>query len=151
MFTTFSGIASIGVFAAFFLQRLSCEKSFVTSLLKTSSLAADLRLLSVTSLLRSTLNSATQLAPNLRPLVEYEDRRWGGPAHIPVFESRCFLSSRIEGMNGIILMKEGKGSTIKAAREAAAYEVVKVLKSQPTITSREAALAPHNLGIAHDT
>lgn len=85
---------------------------------------------------RCILNSAVQLAPILKPKVEYEDRRGAGPAHTPCFECRCFVSSQIEELEGLILVKEGKGSSIKAAREAAATKVVKVLESQPSASSQ---------------
>lgn len=51
----------------------------------------------------------------------------GGPAHDTVFEARCFVSSKLEELAGLILVQEARAGSIKAAREGAAQKVVKYL------------------------
>lgn len=51
----------------------------------------------------------------------------GGPAHETIFEARCTVSSKQEELSGLIVYKDAKGKSIKAAREAAALKVVHYL------------------------
>lgn len=55
---------------------------------------------------------------------------------MPIFEARCFVSSKMDELDGLILVKEAKGASIKAAREAAAGKVVQLLLAQPTATAQ---------------
>lgn len=45
------------------------------------------------------------------------------------FEARCIVSSLLKELSGLILVKEAKGSSIKAAREGAAVKVRQCLLS----------------------
>lgn len=46
------------------------------------------------------------------------------------FEARCIVTSRLKELAGLILVKEAKGSSIKAAREGAAVKVRQYLLSK---------------------
>lgn len=80
--------------------------------------------------LRCTLNSAAQLAQTIKPVFEYDERRVSWPANVSVFEARCIVRSRLEELAGLILVKEARGSSIKAAREGAAVKVKVYLLSK---------------------
>ncbi|CBN78074.1 DEAD box helicase [Ectocarpus siliculosus] len=73
---------------------------------------------------RCTLNSAAQLAQTIKPVFEYDERKLkGSGVNTCFFEARCIVTSRLEELAGLILVKEAKGSSIKAAREGAAVKV----------------------------
>ncbi|CAM9621477.1 unnamed protein product [Scytosiphon promiscuus] len=72
---------------------------------------------------RCTLNSAAQLAQTIKPVFEYDERRVPGPPNASLFEARCIVRSNLAELEGLILVKEARGSSIKAAREGAAVKV----------------------------
>lgn len=49
-----------------------------------------------------------------------------------MFVARCFLISGMPELDGLIMYEEATGSSIKAAREAAASKVVATLLALPT-------------------
>lgn len=51
-----------------------------------------------------------------------------------VFEARCIVSSRLTELAGLILVKEARGHSIKAAREGAAVKVRQYLLSKDAST-----------------
>lgn len=63
-------------------------------------------------------------------MFDYDERKVDGEAHSPVFEARAIVRSTLEELNGLIVMKEAKGTSIKAAREAAAKRVLQYLLSK---------------------
>ena len=79
---------------------------------------------------RSSINTTAQLAHAIKPVLEYDERRLSlsgqGQAQ-DVFEARCFVWSRLEELKGLIVVKEAKGVSIKAARERAAQKIVQYL------------------------
>ncbi|CAN0178898.1 unnamed protein product [Ectocarpus sp. 6 AP-2014] len=80
---------------------------------------------------RCTLNSAAQLAQTIKPVFEYDERKLkGSGVNTCFFEARCIVTSRLEELAGLILVKEAKGSSIKAAREGAAVKVRQYLLSK---------------------
>lgn len=79
---------------------------------------------------RCTLHSAAQLAQTIKPVFEYDERRVAGPSSASLFEARCIVRSNLEELAGLILVKEAKGSSIKAAREGAAVKVKVYLLSK---------------------
>lgn len=46
------------------------------------------------------------------------------------FEARCIVSSQLKELAGLILVKQARGSSIKAAREGAAVKVKNYLLSK---------------------
>lgn len=73
--------------------------------------------------LRSILNDTSQKGSDGIDN-SYDERKLPGPAHAPVFEARCIMAATVDGFTGLILHREAMGSSIKAAREAAAKKVV---------------------------
>ncbi|CAN0202320.1 unnamed protein product, partial [Ectocarpus fasciculatus] len=80
---------------------------------------------------RCTLNSAAQLAQTIKPVFEYDERKVkGSGVNTCFFEARCIVTSRLKELAGLILVKEAKGGSIKAAREGAAVKVRQYLLSK---------------------
>ena len=74
--------------------------------------------------IRCTLNSAAQLAATIKPVFDYDERKIMLPSsNTSVFEARCMALSRLKELEGLILYKEARGASIKAAREGAAAKV----------------------------
>lgn len=61
---------------------------------------------------RCIVNTATQLASKIKPVFEYEERKVGGPAHDTVFEARCFASSKLDELAGLIVVQEARAGSI---------------------------------------
>eukprot|EP00752_Nemacystus_decipiens_P002257 g2138.t1 len=78
---------------------------------------------------RCTLNSAAQLAQTIKPVFTYDERKIKRPDGF-AFEARCIVSSLLKELSGLIVVKEAKGSSIKAAREGAAVKVKMFLLSK---------------------
>lgn len=76
---------------------------------------------------RCSINTTAQLAHAIKPVFEYDERRLPGNAHETVFESRCFVWSKVDELKGLIASKEAKGTSIKSSREAAAQKMVQYL------------------------
>lgn len=80
---------------------------------------------------RCTLNSAAQLAQTIKPVFAYDERkiRCFDVPNGSAFEARCIVSSLLKELSGLILVKEARGPSIKAAREGAAVKVKHFLLS----------------------
>eukprot|EP00903_Cladosiphon_okamuranus_P019581 g18009.t1 len=81
---------------------------------------------------RCTLNSAAQLAQTIKPVFAYDERKIRS-SDVPnglAFEARCIVSSLLKELSGLILVKEARGHSIKAAREGAAVKVKQYLLSK---------------------
>lgn len=53
------------------------------------------------------------------------------------FEARCIVSSLLKELSGLILVKEARGASIKAAREGAAVKVKMYLLSKEVSNLRQ--------------
>lgn len=79
------------------------------------------------------MNSAVQLAHMVKPSLLYAERQERSWYDGPMFRARCLVSSRPgegeeEGeLDGLLLVKEGRGLSVKAARESAAAKAVQYL------------------------
>lgn len=71
-----------------------------------------------------------KLAATIEPLVEYDLRYADGPFNTRVYEARCFLSCVIQDVTGLVLLGEGRGHCVDAARDLAASKVMDKLLSQ---------------------
>ena len=74
------------------------------------------------------MNSAVQLAHTIRPSVWYDERKEPSWYDSQMFRARCLVSSQPPGeLGGLLLVKEGRGLSLRAAREAAALKAVQYL------------------------
>ncbi len=84
-----------------------------------------------------------QLAQTIKPVFDYDERKIKLPgATSSVFEARCMVLSELKELSGLILMKEARGASIKAAREGAAGKVKQFLLSKEVPKVDPLGLAP---------
>ncbi|CAM9305781.1 unnamed protein product [Pylaiella littoralis] len=77
---------------------------------------------------RSTLNTAIQLAQTIQPDIWYDEKTEPSWYDGQTFRARCLVSCRPPGdLDGLLLVKEARGLSLKAAREAAAAKTVQYL------------------------
>lgn len=75
------------------------------------------------------MNSAIQLAHHIKPSLWYDEREEPSWYDGQMFRARCLVSSCQPGeeQKGLLLVKEGRGLSLKAAREAAAVKALQYL------------------------
>eukprot|EP00752_Nemacystus_decipiens_P003611 g3328.t1 len=76
---------------------------------------------------RSAMNSAVQLAHAVKPALWYDEREEPSWYDGQMFRARCLVSCQPRDGKGLLLVKEGRGLSVKAAREAAAVKAVQYL------------------------
>lgn len=73
------------------------------------------------------MNSAVQLAHTIKPSLWFDERKEPSWYDGQMFRARCVVSSQPGELKGLLLVKEGRGLSLKAAREAAALKAVQYL------------------------
>lgn len=73
------------------------------------------------------MSSAAQLAHATKPSLWYDERKEPSWYDGQMFRARCVVSSQPGEVKGLLLIKEGRGLSLKAARESAAAKAVQYL------------------------
>lgn len=74
------------------------------------------------------MNNAIQLAQTIQPDMWYDDKMEPSWYDGQTFRVRCLVSCRPPGdLDGLLLVKEARGLSLRAAREAAAAKTVQYL------------------------